>query len=90
MQVLADAGYWKNEAIEAIVAQDPGLLGHTGGFGFLNGGLDHRLQVRGVERLDRDLRRDHDLSGGNGGLGVVALDPTARGLEVARVGGRSR
>jgi hypothetical protein len=48
-------------------------------------GLDHRLQVGGVERLDADLRGDDDLLGGDSGLGVVTLHPAARGLEVARV-----
>ena len=53
---------------------------------FSAGGCDHRLEVGGVESLGADFGRDDDLLGGDGGLRVVALDPAARGLQVARVG----
>ena len=49
------------------------------------GGADHRLQVPEVGRGDGDLGGDDDLILGRHRLGVVALHPPARGLDVARV-----
>ena len=49
------------------------------------GGADHRLEVAEVRRGDGDLGGDDDLILGRHRLGVVALHPAARGLDVARV-----
>jgi hypothetical protein len=43
------------------------------------------LEVPEVGAVDGDLGGDDDLILADGGLGVVALDPAARGLDVARV-----
>src|SRR3954463_7978664 len=50
-----------------------------------DGGLDHRRQVGGVERFGADLGSEDDLAFADDGLGVVALHPSARRLEIARV-----
>jgi hypothetical protein len=49
------------------------------------GGADHRFEVAEVGRVDGDVGGDHDLVFGGDGLGVVALHPPARRLDVARI-----
>ncbi len=59
--------------VAGVGQHDPGFVGNAGRFELSAGGVDHRLEVGGVERLDADLRRDDDLLGGDRHLGVVAL-----------------
>lgn len=58
---------------------DPGRLELTLGRG------DHRPEVPEVRRVDRHFGGNHDLALVGRRLGVVALHPPARRLEVARV-----
>jgi len=49
-------------------------------------GVDDRFEVPEVPRVDRDLCGDHDLLLVDRGLGVIALEVAARGLQQPRVG----
>jgi hypothetical protein len=68
--------------VAGVGQRDPDRLGDPGRLQFGAGRFDHRLQAGGVQRLGADVRGDDDLIERHNGLGVVALHPPTRRLEI--------